>query len=78
MISTQEMIQDSRERRKHNVNQFSCEQCDFKSASKTLLNRHNNSAHKEFTVSCEQCNFKSSSKAHLNRHKNSAHEKHIP
>ena len=40
VISTQEMIQDARERRKYNVKQFNCEDCNYKSSSITLLKNH--------------------------------------
>ena len=44
VLSTQELIQDARERRNLALNGkskiMSCEQCDFKTTSKTLLNKH--------------------------------------
>ena len=36
-ISTQEMIQDARERRKNKTTVFNCDQCIYTSGSKTLL-----------------------------------------
>ena len=39
IISTQEMIEDARERRQHKVGEFFCDQCGYKSTSKTLLNK---------------------------------------
>ena len=44
-ISTQEMIQDARERREKRMTVFKCEQYDYSSSSKTLLKRHINTIH---------------------------------
>ena len=85
-------INDARERRNLRLNgkeeAQKCEQCEFKTTSKALLNKHKEAVHKSSLEQhtqemrkrqkCEQCDFKSSSIAHLNSHKNSAHEKHIP
>ena len=47
VISTQEMIDDSRERRKMKLKKFACDHCDYNSPSKTMLKRHKEMVHKE-------------------------------
>ena len=47
VLSTQEMINDARVRRIIRKNEFTCEKCEFKSASEALLRRHDKSHHKE-------------------------------
>jgi lipopolysaccharide biosynthesis regulator YciM len=46
------MIEDSRERRLSKLSEFPCDQCGYKTPSKTLFKRYTESVHK---VSCEQC-----------------------
>ena len=65
ILSTQENIEDSRERRMTKKSEFACTECEYKSPSKTLLKRHVESAHK-FT--CDQCEHKVSSKSNLKTH----------
>ena len=86
-LNTQELIEDARERKKLNINQnirIVCDQCDFTTASKTLLNRHMRSQHqqhqeevgKEMRVrlTCEKCNYKTTSKTVLKQHVQLNHE----
>ena len=47
ILSTQEIIENARARRQQKSNQFSCEQCGYKSTSKTLFNNHIKTYHKE-------------------------------
>ena len=47
IISIQEMIEDARARRHHKVSEFSCEQCGYKSTSKTLMNNHTGTNHNQ-------------------------------
>ena len=65
------MIEDSRERRLSKLSEFPCDQCGYKTPSKTLLKRYTESVHK---VSCEQCNYKSLSKSVLQRHVENTHK----
>ena len=67
-LSSQEMINDARERRHQNVKTIQCEQCDFKSASKTLLMRHQHSVHEGNSYTCEQCEYKATTKENLEKH----------
>ena len=82
-ISTQEMIQDARERRKTKMTVFHCEQCDYTSSSKTLLKRHTDHNH-NYTIetptrnmrkrfNCEKCDFNSTQEYDLTKHKNTTH-----
>ena len=47
VCSTQEMIFDARARRTNKTNTFGCEKCEYKSGSKTILNKHIKNIHKE-------------------------------
>ena len=71
-LSTQEFIEDARERRKQQKSVLSCEQCDLTSTSKTLLERHKKSNHEQ---KCEQCDFGAATKSMLERHMKSIHER---
>ena len=61
-----------------------CEQCEFKTTSKALLNKHKEAVHKSSLEQhtqemrkrqkCEQCDFKTTSPAVLKRHTDSHHE----
>ena len=44
-----------------------CEECDFKSKTKTLLIRHKEMQHEAKTYKCEECDFKSKTKTLLTR-----------
>ena len=71
MLSTQENIEDARERRilrlRGRKELFQCDNCQFESGSKTLLTKHVNTTHKEMIVetqdmrkrfACDVCGFK--------------------
>ena len=45
IFSTQNMIEDARARRQYGVKEFNCEQCEFKSSSKTLMHNHIRNSH---------------------------------
>ena len=78
-ISTQELIEDARERRtlklRNTEENLKCEQCNYTTGSKTLLQRHINSIHegpqKEMRIrfSCDTCDYKTTSETMLILHK---------
>ena len=72
ILSTQEFIEDARERRRQKQRGKSetqkCEVCDFTSNSKSLLIRHKQSDHIRDHFPCTKCDFKSSTKEALNMH----------
>ena len=49
ILSTQEMINDSRARREKKQKLFKCELCEFTSGSETLIERHTETTHYEKT-----------------------------
>ena len=49
------MIHDARERRSNKNDKFMCDQCDYQSKSKILLNRHIQTAHKQHQLKCSKC-----------------------
>merc|ERR1712096_97748 len=78
VYSTQEMIFDARARRTTKTNTFHCENCEFKSSSKTLLNKHIESIHNEEKpvnssnrkemrkrFICDKCNYKTTNEKTL-------------
>ena len=81
-LSTQNMIEDARERRSlklRGVSEMSkCDVCQFTTGSKTLLKSHIEKTHKEpqkdhsqemrKRFSCDQCEFKTTSQTVLKRH----------
>ena len=67
------MIADSRARREKKVKQFKCQQCNYVSASTTLLMRHTKTDH-EGTYPCEQCDYESASSTLLMQHTQSVHK----
>ena len=72
-LSSQEMIDDARERRLRNAKINQCEQCEFKSASKTLLIRHQQSVHEGNKYKCDQCEHIATTKGSLEMHKGTHH-----
>ena len=48
------MIEDARARRQHKVSEFSCKQCDYKSTSKTFMNKHITTNHNEEETEIEK------------------------
>ena len=77
ILSTQEMINDSRERRLKRSNEFVCDSCEYKSPSKTLLRRHMENFHKidnsKENYPCNQCEYKATTKDGLKVNKNLNH-----
>ena len=78
-LSTQEFINDARERRnlktqgKSNI--MECDQCEYKTSSTTFLNKHKETVHEGLhEQKCDQCEYKTSSTTLLNKHKESVHE----
>ena len=69
------MINDARERRIQKVTLFQCEECQFKSGSRTLLNRHKQAIHEGDKYSCNQCDFKAKIKENLKKRQSTVHEK---
>ena len=57
-LNTQEIIEDARERRSRKTQNILCEQCDFISSSKTLIQRHIASHHEVKEYQCNQCDVK--------------------
>ena len=63
-------------RRTHkNSTFFECEQCGFKTNTKTKLKRHTKFKHDNETFSCDMCSQELSSKSALNSHIKSVHMK---
>ena len=67
ILSTQEMIDDSRERRSTRLQEFTCDHCEYRSSSKTLLKRHGETYHKP-VYPCNQCDYTATTKDDLNNH----------
>ena len=57
-LNTQEIIEDASERRIRKTQNILCEQCDFISSSKTLIQRHIASHHEVKEYQCNQCDVK--------------------
>ena len=74
VLSTQNMIYDARARSLQKVRENRCDECDFKSISKTLLKRHQKSCHKEVQYACDQCDYKATTKGSLAEHKQTYHK----
>ena len=79
LTSTQNMINDSRKRRKLNGKEINCNICAYKTKSMALLKAHkkncqnqtDNTANK---INCEKCDFRATDKTTLQRHVESVHE----
>ena len=78
-ISTQEMISDSRARRENLTKSFSCEKCNFKSGSATLVQRHYKKEHDTLSttktktyipkrLNCEYCHQKFNKTSTFQKH----------
>ena len=67
------MIADSRERRVNKTSEFTCEEFEYKSSSKSLLGRHRETQHK-IIYPCNQCEYKATTKEDLSEHKASHQE----
>ena len=74
ILSTQNLINDARTRRKLNKNMFQCNICEFKSGSETLLKRHTESMHKQNRHPCDQCDYKANTENDIKRHAESMHK----
>ena len=89
ILNTQEFIEDARARRNlrlrnESENDIACDQCDYKTTSKTLLNRHIENIHAEVKkqetleirqrFNCDKCDFKTTSKTALTNHMSTKHE----
>ena len=70
IISTQELIEDARERRISKKTHFECTVCDYSSPSATLLKKHEK-LHQKGTVdhNCAECEKQFSTKDTLIQHK---------
>ena len=87
--NTQQFIDDARQRRnlkKNGKNEMTkCEQCEYKTGSKTLLNKHIERSHNDLKEQpsqemrkrqkCDQCDFKTTSTNSLKSHVKSHHHK---
>ena len=72
-LSSQDMINDARERRLQKENLMQCNECDFKSASKTLVIRHQQAVHMTIGYQCDQCEYMATTKGSLAEHKTAVH-----
>ena len=81
-ISTQEIIDDARFRRKNSVKEIHCEQCNYKTGSDTLMKRRNFKEHKtqappkSYTskrISCKYCTKKFNKNATFEKHMKESH-----
>ena len=78
IISTQEMIDDARARRNLQTSNMKCDQCNFKTGSKTLLQRHSKESHEKEKskkskpvskrISCKTCTRKFNKTETYDRH----------
>ena len=55
-------------------NIYVCNQCEYRSATKRTLKKHQSFKHYGVVYSCDKCDFKAGESAHLNRHKQSKHD----
>ena len=75
IISTQELIEDARERRISKKTHFECTVCDYSSLSATISKKHEKFHQKDtVTHNCAECGKKFNTKYTLIRHKKSCHE----
>ena len=88
ILNTQEMINDARERRSLAINGKSkimdCDQCEFETTSKTLLNKHLETTHQNQQAEqgqemrkrhqCDKCGYRTTSKDVLIRHNETTHK----
>ena len=83
-LSTQELIQDARERRSLKMNGkpeiMKCDQCQYTSGSNMLLKNHIEASHKEMRkrLACEVCAFKTTSEVVMKTHVKLNHERKQP
>ena len=82
-LSTQEMIEDARARRKLRDQPLKCDQCTYTSTSITYLNKHKENVHDQIEkdiemrprYNCENCHFKTTSEYSLQKHVNDCQKK---
>ena len=55
ILSTQEMIEDARERRARRSKFIQCEDCEYKTSSKSILQEHMKQAHEETSALSSHC-----------------------
>ena len=55
ILSTQEMIEDARERRPRRSKFIQCEDCEYKTSSKSILQEHMKQAHEETSALSSHC-----------------------
>ena len=58
----------------HKVVRYNCEQCEYKSTTKSNLKSHKLTKHEGVKYNCDQCEYKATTKGNLKRHKLSKHE----
>ena len=77
------MISDSRARRENLTKNFTCEKCNFKSGSETLVKRHNQKEHRTVTITktyiskrlnCEYCSKKFNKMTTFQKHMEKVHD----
>ena len=83
-LSTQEIIEDARERRRLKMNgkeqSFKCDECIFTSTSINCMKKHKENTHNEKDIemrprfSCDKCSFKTTSEYVLQKHTNMHHK----
>ena len=57
----------------HEESKYICDQCDFKSGSKTVLQKHKESVHEENRHRCDKCDYRATAKDEIKRHKEAVH-----
>lgn len=53
---------------------FSCKECNYNTAWKTILKQHIDAIHRNITYSCDKCSFKTKWKRNLKPHINAIHK----
>ena len=78
ITSTQNMINDSRERRKANGKEIKCNVCDYKTGSMALLKAHKKNCQNQSNITlnefnCDKCDYRATDKTNVQRHIESLH-----
>ena len=58
----------------HDATKYKCDQCDFRTTRKDVLQNHESTVHNFASYACNQCNSKYSYESSLMKHKKSVHE----